>query len=185
MIARLNKPVTAARFARDFADVPFCELEEGEVVRLTAGGWNYSRIVSQVSHLLHAWAKKTKRGRVLSGEAGVITERNPDTVRGIDVAYVSYKRVPKNTRFSGFLTTPPDLAVEVVGKGQGWGKMTKKAGEYFDIGVDCVWIVDPKAETVHVFRPDCEPVRLTKSEMIRIEDVLPGFACKVARFFED
>jgi len=168
----------------EYADVPFCELERGEVVHLTVGGMDYSRIVTEIIYLLQVWAKKTKKGRVLAGETGVITGRNPDTVRGIDVAYLSYKRVPKGTRQSGFLATPPNLAVEVVGKGQGWGKMAQKAGEYFAMGVDRVWIVDPKKETLHVYRPDAEPERLTKADTLRDRDILPGFSCKVAAFFE-
>ena len=185
MIARLTKSVTAARFARDYADEPFCELERGEVIYLTAAGWDHSRIVIRIAFILQSWAAKSKRGRVLGGEAGVITERHPDTVRGIDVAYVSYRRVPKGTRYDGFLTTPPDLAVEVIGKGQGWGKMTEKAGEYFSMGVTRVWIVDPKRQKVHVFRPNGEPTQYELADVIRDREVLPGFSCKVSRFFED
>ena len=34
-------------------------------------------------------------GRVLSNDSGVITERGPDTVRGADVCFYSFVRVPK------------------------------------------------------------------------------------------
>lgn len=185
MIAQIPKSITAARFARDYADVPFCELENGEVVYLTAGGWNHSWIVSRITQLLGDWSRKSRKGRVLAGEAGLITQRKPDSVRGIDVVFVSYRRIPRGKEPTGFLTVAPELAVEVVGKGQGWGKMTQKAGEYFDIGVDRVWIVDPKAQTVHIFRPDMEPARLTKADTLRDPKLLPGFSCKVAAFFED
>ena len=59
-------------------------------------------------------------------------------------AYFSYRRLPRVKEPQGFARTPPELAVEVVGKGQGWPKMLEKAGEYFAMGVDCVWIVDPR-----------------------------------------
>ena len=35
------------------------------------------------------------KGRVMYNDAGVITERDPDTVRGPDFSYYSYDRLPK------------------------------------------------------------------------------------------
>jgi Uma2 family endonuclease len=185
MILKLSKPLTAARFAKEYEDVPLCELERGEVVFLTAAGWDHSRIVTQIACALARWASRTRLGRVLTGEAGLVTQHDPDTVRGIDVVFISYKRVPRGKGPSGFLRTPPELAVEVVGKGQGWTKMLEKASEYLELGVDRVWIVDPGARTVNVFRPDGDPLRLTTRETIRDRAILPGFSCRVAAFFED
>lgn len=185
MIAHLNDKLTAAQFAKQYVDVPFCELERGEVVFLTAGGWPHSAIVARIAILLGVWAKRSKRGRVLTSEAGVITQRMPDTVRGVDVLYISYRRVPKGKEPTGFLKTPPELAVEVIGKGQGWGKMVEKAGEYFALGVDRVWLVDPKRRTVHILEPNAEPIRLTMADTITDRKILPGFKCKVSEFFED
>src|SRR5438105_10779732 len=114
-----TRRITAKTFAKQFADVAFCELERGEVVYLTAGGWFHSIICTNIVVLLSNWARKTRRGRVLSNEMGLFTEQDPDTVRGVDVAYFSYRRLPRGKAPQGFARTPPELAVEVVGKGQG------------------------------------------------------------------
>ena len=106
---------------------------------------------------LEHWARQSRRGRVLINDAGLITEREPDTVRGVDVAYFSYQRLPMSQMPSGFTDVPPPVAVEVVGKGPGWKKMVEKAGEYRRMGVDRVWIVDPKKKRVCIFRPDDGP----------------------------
>ena len=42
-------------------------------------------------------------GHVLSNDSGVITERGPDTVRGADVCFYSYERVPKGPLPPGYL----------------------------------------------------------------------------------
>ena len=176
--------ISATEFEVRYADVPFCELERGEVIYLTAGGWKHSRISLRIAFLLERWAEKTKRGRVLVNEAGLITERNPDTVRGVDVMYFSYRRVPDGKEPEGFAETPPELAVEVVGKKQGWKKMVQKAGEYLALGADRVWIVDPGARTLHVFMADKEPSKYDDTATIRDDAILPGFSCKVSEFFK-
>lgn len=135
--------LTAEDFERQYADVDFCELERGEVIRLTAGGWRHSWICSKVTWLLTDWARRNNTGRVLTNEAGLITARDPDTLRGVDVMYFSYERVAKGQEPESFPEVPPNLAVEVVGKGQGWKKMTEKAAEYLRMGADRAWIDRP------------------------------------------
>lgn len=77
----------------------------------------------------------------------------------------------------------PNLAVEVICKGQGWKKMLEKAGEYLRMGVDRVWIVDPKKKSVSILRPDDEPNLLTVRHTISDPQILPGFRCRAGEFF--
>jgi len=177
--------LTAEQFEQQFADVDFCELERGEVVHLTAGGWRHSAISAKVAMLLGVWAKQSGKGRVLTNEAGVITARDPDTVRGVDVAYFSFDRVPRGREPESFAEVPPNLAVEVIGKGQGWKKMTEKVGEYLRMGVDRAWIIDPLNRTLHVFQPDQPPREYRETDTISDDTMLPGFSCRVGEFFED
>lgn len=177
--------LTAEEFEREYADADFCELERGEVVRWTAGGWGHSRIGARIAHFLSVWAEAARHGRVLIGEAGLITQREPDTVRGVDVAYFSFERLPTGAEPDGFVTVPPNLAVEIVGKGQGWGKMVEKAGEYLRMGVDRVWIVNSKTRTVHIYCADSDPQRLGEADTLSDPAFLPGFTCKVSAIFQD
>ncbi|MFO0838195.1 MAG: Uma2 family endonuclease [Phycisphaerae bacterium] len=177
--------IRAEDFAARYADVPFCELERGEVVHLTAGGWRHSSITFKVAYLLGEWARRANTGRVLTGEAGVVTARDPDTVRGVDVAYFSFERVPRGKAPDSFSEVAPTLAVEAVGKGQGWKKMTEKAAEYLRIGTDRVWIIDPTRNTLHVFASDLPPREYRETDTLEHDVVLPGFACRVAEFFVD
>jgi Uma2 family endonuclease len=175
----------AEEFEHRYADVDFCELERGEVVELTAGGWRHSAICFKVGFLLGDWARRTRLGRVLTGEAGLVTGRDPDTVRGVDVMYYSFERVAPGQEPESFAEIAPNLAVEVVGKGQGWRKMTEKAAEYLRLGADRVWVIDPRNRTLHVFHPDQPPRELKSAEVIVDEQLLPGFSCKLAELFEN
>ncbi|RJP42042.1 MAG: Uma2 family endonuclease [Phycisphaerales bacterium] len=177
--------LTAEEFERQFADVDSCELERGEVVRLTAGEWRHSSTCFKVAFLLGDWARTKRTGRVLINEAGLVTSRDPDTVRGVDVAYFSFERVPRGQEPESFVEVPPNLAVEVLGKGQGWKKMAEKVGEYLRIRADRTWIIDPRHRTLHVFSPEDPPRAYAENETVTDEAVLPGFSCRVAEFFGD
>src|SRR5262245_29424255 len=106
--------LTAEDFERQYADVEFCELERGEVIQLNAAGWRHSRISMRVAFVLESWAMSTKLGRVVTGDMGLITARGPDTVRGVDVVYFSYQRLPKGREPQGFAEVAPELAIEIV-----------------------------------------------------------------------
>lgn len=45
-------------------------------------------------------------------------------------------------------------------------------------------IVETNDRTVQVFRPDARPRELASSDTLESPDVLPGFSCSVAAFFE-
>ncbi len=182
MIARAD--ISAKRFERLAPELGPCELVRGEVVPLSPGGFGHSRVSIRAAHLLEAWASKHRRGRVLGNEAGLITEKRPDTVRGADVVYYSYRRLPRGSEPRGFADVPPELVVEIIGKGQGWRAMVQKAGEYLRMGVERVWVIDPKKRSLHVFRADAPPAELGVDDRMRDAGILPKFCCRVSEFFD-
>ncbi len=184
MTTAVTTRLTPEQFEKQFADAPSCELVRGEVVTLSPGAWRHSEISSNAAILIGNWARQSHSGRALTNEVGLVTARDPDTVRGADVAYFSYARLPKGKEPRGFSSIPPELVIEVVGKGQSWQAMVEKAGEYLRMGVDRVWVIDPEAGSLHIFRADAEPRRLDQEAALADEAVLPGFSCRVAEFFE-
>lgn len=176
--------MTVAEFEKTAPRLGPCELVRGEVVYLSPGGLPHSSVSGTIAVLLGLWAKTTRRGRVLTNEAGMVTAQNPGTVRGADVAFISYKRLPRGPLPDGFSRVPPELVVEVVGKGQGWDVMVEKAGEYLAMGVVRVWVVDVVKQHVHVFRPDSEPVVYGPKATLTDAAVLPGFRMRVRAIFE-
>jgi Uma2 family endonuclease len=167
--------ITAREFEKMAEELGPCELVRGEVATLSPGGVAPNQIVANV---------QDHRGRVLSNETGLIVARNPDTVRAADVVYFSYGRLPRESKAEGFTAVPPGLAAEVVGR-QGWGETLQKIGEYLQMGVDRVWVIDPRSRRVHIYRSDHEPLVLGATDTLADEDILPGFHCKVEDFFAD
>jgi len=52
-------------------------------------------------------------GHATSNDSWVLVGRNPDTVRGGDVAHYSYGRVPQGPLPAGYLDVVPELVFEV------------------------------------------------------------------------
>ena len=92
--------------------------------------------------ILGEYAKDRDLGRVLSNDTGVITERGPDTVRGADISFYSFARVPKGPLPDRYLDTPPDLVVEVLSPSDRWPKVLAKVAEYLDAGTTVVLVLD-------------------------------------------
>ena len=77
----------------------------------------------------------------------------------------------------------PRLAVEVWSPSDRPVLLLNKVADYLRTGVEMVWLIDPTARTVTVYRPDKMPRVFQEQEVLTGEDVLPGFRCRVAEFF--
>jgi Uma2 family endonuclease len=177
--------LTAEDFALVAPVLGPCELVKGEIIPMSPGGVRHSRIVVRACALLDAHCRPLRLGRVLSGEAGVIVARRPDTVRGADVAFVSYDRLPKEASEDGFLQQPPELVIEVLAKDASWQKMDEKIADYHALGVDLVWVLDPHTLTVRAYPRGASPQILRDTDTATADPHVPGFSVRVSQFFEE
>ncbi|MBI2921691.1 MAG: Uma2 family endonuclease [Planctomycetes bacterium] len=175
----------ADRFERLASALDPCELVKSRNFPLSPGGVEHSRVVMNVAGLLWRWAKSRGTGQVLTGEAGVLVGRHPDTVRGVDALYISHKRLPRGDRPFGFLTRRPELIVEVLGQQDTWEKMENRLAEYHKFGVDLVWIAVPQTQTVCSYPRAGKPSLLHEEDELASPKLLPGFRCKVSEIFEE
>jgi len=178
------RKMSVAKFERVSASLGTCELDRGQVAPLSASGFRHNRSAMNLAFLLETWARKRRCGRVVTNEIGIVTERKPGTVRGADVAYISYVRMPRDQEPRGFLRVPPELVIEVVGERQSWKRVVTKAGEYFKLGVDRVWVIDPDKRRVFAYRADAEPLIWDGKARVADAQILPGFQCKLGDIFD-
>lgn len=134
------------------------ELVRGKVVYMNVPFPRHGHYCFAVARHLANFVDRNRLGWVFTNDSGVQTERDPDTVRGPDVAYYSYQRVPEGKLPDGYLSAVPELAVEIRSAETRWKNLHKKVGEFLDAGVINVCVVDPDVQTVHVFSAD-QPVR--------------------------
>jgi Uma2 family endonuclease len=63
--------------------------------------------------------------------------------------------------------------------------VTQKHREYFAIGVRLVWLADPEAHVVSVYRSLSDVRERKEGDRLTGGDVLPGFEVPVAEIFEE
>lgn len=164
------------------ADGTKTELVRGKVVKLSRPGFLHGLCQVRVYAVLDRHVHAKKLGRVVM-ETGVVTERDPDTVRGPHVSYWSAKRLPLDETPVGYPALAPDLAVEVLSPSNSLAKIRDKMREYFERGVHMVWIVDPEARTLTIYRSRDEGMVLHEAALVQVDDVLAEFRCQVADLF--
>lgn len=160
------------------------ELIRGEIVEMNIPKPRHGQVCMEAGRLLGNFAKQHDLGHVTCNDAGVITERDPDTVRGGDVWFISYAKVPKGPLPQDYLEIAPEIVIEVKSVFDRWNKLLGKVAEYLDAGVDVVCILDPETETVRLYYPDEPGVILAGSDAVEFPDQLPGFSVPAAAFFE-
>ena len=165
----------------EMGDLGCCELVAGRIVRMSPTGGEHARIEMRIGAELTRFVGD--RGWVLGGEVGIYTGRQPDTVRGADVAFLSRERSPEGPPL-GFLETPPDVVIEIASPSDRWEEMRQKVEEYFGAGVAQVWVVEPENRTVLVYGSPTQVRKFSEGELLVGEGVLEGFALELAALFE-
>ena len=144
----------------------------------------HGQICSKIDRLVGNHADQHQLGHVVANDSGVIIERGPDTVRGPDVAFYSYSRVPPGPLPEGYLDVVPELTFEVRSPTDRWSRILGKVSEFLDAGVTVVCVLDQVSETVQVYRIDELPRTLHNSDELHLPDILGDFRVAVQRFFE-
>lgn len=159
------------------------EIVDGKWVPATRGTWQHGEIAARIVFQLMLYARAHEGWSIATTDPGVKLSRNPDRLRGPDVAMVRSERAPRGKGAAGWLEGAPDLAVEVVGDAQTISEMTKKALEYLAAGARMVWLVDPEPRRIVLFTPPDHVRILGEDDTLEGGDVLPGFRCTVAELF--
>ena len=163
-------------------DIGPCELVDGSIVSMSPAGGVQGFIEARLASALYHFVQEHSLGWVMTGEVGIYTRRNPDRVRGADVVFLSKERwlgrPPK-----GFLDVAPELVVEIMSPNDRWQDVRQKLAEYFAIGVQWGWIVEPENRAVVVFRSTTDMQQCDSDDMLVGEGVLEGFTLTIASLF--
>jgi Uma2 family endonuclease len=159
------------------------ELVNGELRTMAPAGFEHGAVITNVAFLLARHVKAQRLGVVLGAETGFILARNPDTVRGADVAFVSTASLPQGPLPTSFFPGAPDLAVEVVSPSDTMVDVENKVDDYLAAGTRLVWVVNPRHKTVTAHRPQTPPQVLGQADTLTGMDVVPGFSCSVSEIF--
>ena len=164
-------------------DLARLELADGRLVREPAPGFRHGRAAARINRILWEAGEGPGHGLVFF-DMGFLLTAEPPTVRVPDVAFVSSGRLAEHaTDEEVFLPIAPDLAVEVLSPSNSASEIQRKAFEYLDAGACLVWIVDPSAATVTVYRARDDIRVLGAGETLDGTAAIHGFVVDVAELF--
>ena len=162
-------------------DVGPCELIDGRIVTMSPAGDEHGALELNLAFELKKFAQQDQRGRVMTGETGIYIRRNPDRIRGADIIFISKERLPQLT--GRFLEVAPELVVEIMSPNDRWEEVRQKLADYFSIGVEQVWIVEPQNRKVLLYRSLTEAQEFGEGDTLTGQGVLAGFELEVAALF--
>ena len=160
------------------------ELVRGRLVTLSPPDRRHGMICLKAGRILDTYAEEHDLGCVMTNDSGVITEHDPDTVRGADVAYYSYARLPKGPLPAGYGPEVPELVIEVRSSGDSWRDILLKVGEYLTAGVLKVIVLDPRSRKAHIYSAEQEPEVLGPEDELTAPELLGEFRVRVGQFFD-
>jgi Uma2 family endonuclease len=188
MTTAADKSVFTPEDLLSLPDAVKYELVAGNLVERHMGSES-SAIAAAIASLLLGFVKSRRAGHVFIADCGYqCFPDQPEKIRKPDVSFIQVGRLPGERIPKGHNRIAPDLAVEVISPGDLAEEIREKVAEYLTVGVKLVWVVSPKTRTVQIHRPagaKLGPIgAVSESDTISGEDVLPGFECAVAEFFQ-
>ena len=172
----------------DYASMPEnglrTELVRGRIVELTRPTYLHGLTCVEIAFAISSWVRQRQLGRVVSNDSGIVTERDPDTLRGADVAYYSYDRIPKGSHPGKYPDVPPEIVIEVRSPSERWNDLRAKVSEYLAVGVSSVCVIDPDLRTAWLYFPD-QPDRIVGPDGdLSFPGCLPEFSVPMRNLFE-
>ena len=175
--------LTAEEFARRPDPGYPEELVKGRVETMPPPGTRHGWTIVEIAFVLRLYLQDHDVGRVVT-DSGTVTERGPDSVRGPDVSFYSYAKLPKGPLPEGYPAVPPDLVVEVLSPHDRWPKVLAKVSEYLNAGVAVVCVLDPERRRLDLYEGDQPPRILGADDDLTLPAILGEFRVRVGRFLE-
>ena len=140
------------------------ELIRGELKKMSPPpGDVHGRVAMKFGWRLAQHVETKNLGTVYAAETGFRIEKDPDTVRAPDCAFVSLKRREEVGEVQGYFPGAPDLAVEVVSPSDTYAEVEEKALDWLSAGSSIVLVLTPRKRTIAVYRSDSEIVILDEN----------------------
>jgi len=96
------------------------ELVRGELRKMSPAGSRHGVVAAAIIGSLAPFVREHSLGKVFTSETGFLIQRDPDTVRAPDCAFVQTERFIDTP---GYFPGAPDLAVEVISPGDSYSEV--------------------------------------------------------------
>jgi Uma2 family endonuclease len=122
------------------------EVVNGEIRIMPPNKLPHARISQKLTNALVLQLDQA-RVLVLSCDFGLIIQKTPLTTRVPDIAVFELAAMVEE---DGYITSPPQLAVEVLSPANTRRERAEKLQDYASLGIPEVWIISPEGKTVEI-----------------------------------
>ena len=168
-------------------DEPLFEIIDGEKVELPPMSYFATLTGTRLTVKMGIFLESADLGH-LAAETLFHLPLPVDRNRRPDLAFVSYLRWAqdrKKDRDENAWDVVPNLGVEIVSPSDDASELLDKIAEYFEAGMELVWVVYPHQSLVYVYESLTEVHGLTRSEVLDGGKVLPGFRLPLQELFPE
>jgi Uma2 family endonuclease len=186
----VSAAVTRATLDDLYREEGKAELIGGRIVRFMASGHLPGVVAEEIFVSLRLYQKTRKRG-VAHGDGVGYAVAELASGRESFSPDASYYDGPLPLNLMRFIEGPPNLAAEVRSENDygdvAEAEMAAKRADYFAAGTSVVWDVDPRAETVTVYRAadPTQAVVYRRGDTAEAEPAVPGWRLPVADIFPE
>jgi Uma2 family endonuclease len=159
-----------------------CELIDGTLVE-KALGFDESRLAWYLGGCVKVYLDQNDLGTCVGADG--MMRIAPGKVRYPDLAFLVWEKFPGGVVPDDPLPdVVPDLAVEVLSKGNTKPEIARKIREYFEAGVRVVWVIDPRKRSARVYSASGHSTLLCDDQALDGGDVLPGLIVPLGDLFD-
>jgi Uma2 family endonuclease len=154
------------------------ELVSGEIIVMSPSGLESDEVVAAIIAQLSNWVRPRKLGRVTASSAGFILSNADKDVRAPDASFIRAEKLKRTTE--NYVELVPDLIFEVKSKSDSLTKLRQKIQDFLALGTEVGVLVNPRTQTMEVYRPSAEKVVLYDGDILTVPELLPGWELPVA-----
>ena len=159
------------------------ELSRGELIKMSPAGHHHGRIALNFTTPLDQFVRANQLGSVYAAGTGFKLAEDPDVVRAPDATFIRRERVEEMGQTEGFWPGAPDLAAEVVSPGDTYAEVQDKIADWLDAGTRLVVVVNPRIQTVDLYRSRSDIRILTIDDVLDGGEVVPNWTLPVRDIF--
>ncbi|MCY3021202.1 MAG: Uma2 family endonuclease [Planctomycetota bacterium] len=158
------------------------QVVDGDLIMSPAPTTRHQHVLASIFVALWSFAKGRRRGMVLCSPLDVILSE--DNIVQPDIVYISSKR--RGIVFREGIRGAPDLCVEILSPSNRDLDLNAKRLLYARFGLPELWIVDPDANALHLFRLHVNhrvPLKVFGANDTLTSRLLPGFSLPLGDVF--
>lgn len=148
---------------------------------MSPAGGGHGQVAANLAFFFKQWALD-HGGVVYGAETGFVLERNPDTVRAPDAAWISPQRAAEADT-NKFIPIPPDMLAEVLSPNDKAEEVAEKIQWWLDHGVRLIWVADPANRCVTVHHPNGDAHVYRAGDTVTGGEVMLGLSVAVDELF--